>query len=82
MEKNVSEIHSNDLYRKSKQIYGLDQRNMGMSMRVERSNVDQDRKRIEMNKAKQNQVVKEYSFEERLKEAKEEVSLKDYIRMF
>ncbi|CAF1399698.1 unnamed protein product [Adineta ricciae] len=48
------------------------QRNMGMSMRVERSNVDQVRKRIEMNKAKQNQVVKEYNFEERLKEAKEE----------
>ncbi|UJR14031.1 hypothetical protein I4U23_001030 [Adineta vaga] len=48
------------------------QRNMGMSMRVERSNVDQVRKRIEMNKAKQTQVEKEYNFEERIKEAKEE----------
>ena len=46
---------------------------MGMSMRVERSNVDQVRKRIEMNKAKQNQVEKEYNFEERMKEIKEEV---------
>ncbi|CAF1124998.1 unnamed protein product [Adineta steineri] len=48
------------------------QRNMGMSMRVERSNVDQVRKRIEMNKAKQTEVQKEYNFEERLKELKEE----------
>lgn len=51
----------------------LDQRNMGMSMRVERSNVDQVRKRIEMNKAKQTEVTKEYNFEERMKELKEEV---------
>ncbi|CAF1443294.1 unnamed protein product [Rotaria sp. Silwood1] len=48
------------------------QRNMGMSMRVERSNVDQVRKRIELNKAKQNEVEKEYNFEERMKELKEE----------
>jgi U4/U6.U5 tri-snRNP component SNU23 len=46
---------------------------MGMSMRVERSNVDQVRKRIELNKAKQNEVEKEYNFEERMKELKEEV---------
>ena len=51
----------------------LDQRNMGMSMRIEWSNVDQVRKRIEMNKAKQNEVEKEYNFEERMKELKEEV---------
>ena len=46
---------------------------MGMSMRVERSNVDQVRKRIELNKTKQNQVEKDYNFEERMKELKEEV---------
>jgi len=46
---------------------------MGMSMRIERSNVDQVRKRIEMNKAKQTEVEKEYNFEERMKELKEEV---------
>jgi U4/U6.U5 tri-snRNP component SNU23 len=46
---------------------------MGMSMRVERSSVDQVRKRIELNKAKQTQVEKEYNFEERMKEIKEEV---------
>jgi len=45
---------------------------MGMSMRVERSNVDQVRKRIEMNKAKQDEVEKEYNFEERMREVKEE----------
>lgn len=46
-----------------------------MSMRVERSNVDQVRKRIELNKAKQTEVEKEYNFEERMKELKEEVRL-------
>ena len=46
---------------------------MGMSMRVERSNVDQVRKRIEMNKAKQSEVEKENNFEEPMKELKEEV---------
>jgi len=53
---------------------------MGMSMRVERSNVDQVRKRIELNKAKQSEVEKEYNFEERMKELKEEVcSRKSFI---
>ena len=51
----------------------LDQRNMGMSMRIERSNVDQVRKRIEMNKSKQKEVEKEYNIEERMRELKEEV---------
>lgn len=45
-----------------------------MSMRVERSNVDQVRKRIEMNKNKQTVVEKDYNFEERMKELKEEVN--------
>ncbi|CAF4565828.1 unnamed protein product, partial [Rotaria magnacalcarata] len=35
-------------------------------------NVDQVRKRIELNKAKQNEVEKEYNFDERMKELKEE----------
>lgn len=52
-----------------------DQRNMGMSMRVERSNVDQVRKRIELNKTKMTEVEKEYNFEERMKELKEEVRI-------
>jgi hypothetical protein len=57
---------------------------MGMSMRIERSNVDQVRKRIEMNKAKQTEVEKEYNFEERMKELKEEVcqTKKDYLLKF
>ncbi len=59
--------------KKIRNLIVLDQRNMGMSMRVERSNVDQVRKRIEMNKAKQSEVEKEYNFEERMKELKEEV---------
>ena len=50
-----------------------------MSMRVERSNVDQVRKRIELNKAKQNEVEKEYNFDERMKELKEEVCLNDVL---
>ncbi len=46
---------------------------MGMSMRIERSNVDQVRKRMELNKSKQKEVEKEYDFEERMRELKEEV---------
>ncbi len=53
-----------------------------MSMRVERSNVDQVRKRIELNKAKQNEVEKEYNFEERMKELKEEVCQQQKIELF
>jgi len=55
---------------------------MGMSMRVERSNVDQVRKRIEMNKNKQTVVEKDYNFEERMKELKEEVNAIDVKRIF
>ena len=50
-----------------------DQRNLGMSMRVERSNLDQVKKRFEMNKKKQEEKKKEYDFEERVRELKEEV---------
>jgi hypothetical protein len=66
----------NQIEMKIGNLIDLDQRNMGMSMRVERSNVDQVRKRIELNKAKQNEVEKEYNFEERMKELKEEVCLR------
>ena len=51
----------------------VDQRNLGMSMKVERSTVDQVKKRFEMNKKKREEKKKEYDFEERLKELKEEV---------
>lgn len=50
----------------------LDQRNLGMSMKIERSSLDQVKKRIEMNKAKKEQEKKQYDFEERMKELKEE----------
>ncbi|CAF0750817.1 unnamed protein product [Didymodactylos carnosus] len=57
------------------------QRNMGMSMKVERSSVDQVRDRIKLNKQKQDQQEKEYDFEERMKELKEEEEkLKAYRR--
>ncbi|CAI9732027.1 finger matrin-type 2 [Octopus vulgaris] len=48
------------------------QRNLGMSMRVERSSLDQVKKRFEMNKRKQEDKKKEYDFEERMKELREE----------
>ena len=46
-----------------------------MSMRVERSSLDQVKKRFEMNKRKLEEKKKDYDFEERMKELKEEVSI-------
>jgi len=54
-------------------MFSLDQRNLGMSMRIERSSLDQVRKRFEQNKKKIDERKKEYDFEERIKELKEEV---------
>lgn len=51
-----------------------DQRNLGMSMKIERSSLDQVRQRFEMNKKKKEEKKKEYDIEERLKEIKEEVN--------
>ncbi|XP_072288408.1 zinc finger matrin-type protein 2 [Eucyclogobius newberryi] len=48
------------------------QRNLGMSMRVERSSLDQVKKRFEANKKKMEEKQKEYDFEERMKELREE----------
>lgn len=45
-----------------------------MSMRVERSSLDQVKKRFEANKKKLEEKQKEYDFEERMKELREEVS--------
>jgi U4/U6.U5 tri-snRNP component SNU23 len=53
------------------------QRNLGMSMRVERSSLDQVKKRFETNKRKQEEEKKkkDYDFEARMTELKEEVSI-------
>jgi len=57
------------------------QRNLGMSMRVERSTLEQVKQRMEMNKRKREEKQKEYDFEQRLKELKdEEEKLKEYRR--
>lgn len=50
------------------------QRNLGMSMRVERSSLDQVKNRFEFNKRKQEEEKKkvEYNFESRIKELKNE----------
>ena len=45
-----------------------------MSMRVERSSLDQVKKRFEMNKKKKEETKKEYDFEERMRELREEVN--------
>ena len=50
-----------------------DQRNLGMSMRVERSSLDDVKSRFDFNKKKKEEKKKEYDFEERMKELKEEV---------
>jgi U4/U6.U5 tri-snRNP component SNU23 len=52
--------------------YLLDQRNMGMSMKIERSSVDQVKERFNLNKKKLEEEKKKYDFEERMKELKEE----------
>ena len=43
-------------------------------MKVERSTVDQVKKRFETNKRKLEEKKKEYDFDERMKELKEEVN--------
>lgn len=48
------------------------QRNLGMSMKIERSTLDQVKQRMQMNKNKQEEKKKQYDFEERMKELKEE----------
>ena len=55
-----------------------DQRNLGMSMRIERSSLSQVQARFEANKKKKEEQKKEYDFEERMKELKEEVRMRDY----
>lgn len=54
-----------------------------MSMRVERSSLDQVKKRFEVNKKKLEEKQKEYDFEERMKELREEVrrSFMDLVRL-
>ena len=41
-------------------LFVTDQRNMGMSMKVEKSTVDQVRKRFEFNKKKKEEEKKKY----------------------
>ena len=55
-------------------LFTIDQRNLGMSMRVEKSTVDQVKKRFEVNMKKMEEKRKTYVLEERIKELKEEVS--------
>lgn len=54
-------------------IFFLDQRNMGMSMRVETSSLEQVRRRFEVNKKKREEKKKDYDIEQRMRELKEEV---------
>ncbi|XP_064481461.1 zinc finger matrin-type protein 2-like [Ornithodoros turicata] len=57
------------------------QRNLGMSMRVERSSLDQVKKRFEANKKKLEEKKKDYDFEQRMQELREEEEkLKEYRR--
>lgn len=57
------------------------QRNLGMSMRVERSSLDQVKKRFEANKKKMEEKKKDYDFEQRMQELREEEEkIKEYRR--
>lgn len=46
-----------------------------MSMKIERSSLDQVKKRFESNKKKMEEKKKDYDLEQRLRELKEEVTL-------
>ena len=48
------------------------QRNLGMSMKIERSSIDQVKERFALNKKKLEEKKKEYDFEQRMQELKEE----------
>merc|ERR1711893_80065 len=48
------------------------QRNLGMSMKIERSSLDQVKERFALNKKKMEEKKKEYDFEQRMQELKEE----------
>lgn len=50
-----------------------DQRNLGMSMKVERSTVDQVKERFDVLKKKKEEKKKEYDIELKMKEMGEEV---------
>lgn len=50
-----------------------DQRNLGMSMKIERSSLDQVKQRFAQNKQKKNEEKKKYDLEKRLQELEEEV---------
>ena len=61
--------------------YFSDQRNMGMSMRVERSSLDQVKARFALNKKKMDEKKKEYDLEQRTTELREEEEkLREYRR--
>lgn len=49
------------------------QRNLGMSMKVERSSLEQVKKRFEANKKKLEEKKRDYDLEQRMKEIQEEV---------
>jgi hypothetical protein len=50
-----------------------DQRNLGMSMKIERSSVDQVKARFSLNKKKLEEKRKDYDLEQRVAELREEV---------
>ena len=52
-----------------------DQRNLGMSMKIERSSVDQVKARFALNKKKVEEKKKDYDLEQRVAELREEVRL-------
>lgn len=57
------------------------QRNLGMSMKVERSSLDQVKQRFQINKKKREEKQKDYELETKVREAKEEEErYKEYKR--
>lgn len=54
-------------------LFLIDQRNLGMSMKIERSTLDQVKQRFEVLKQKKTEQKKKYDLDKRLQELQEEV---------
>lgn len=73
MAKNVHFLVSILSIRRFYEDHFIDQRNMGMSMKIQKSTLDDVRARLASKKQQTEDQKKEYDIEERVKELQEEV---------
>ncbi len=56
-------------------VVSADQKNLGMSMRVKKSTLEDVKERFQLKKAEKEEKKKEYDYQERIRELQEEVLL-------